>query len=258
MEEQRTRRVRLEKGLPEAWENVSVAGLGTGTLTVTNDSLLFTSKDGVSVGCDLDTIRSLSIPGRRILSVAFSSGGKIETLQFDFNCEIPHHHDNNCEIPEHRWYRNGRIYEQRSEAERCCARLHTLVPDVPVVGYRTMSDEEWREKIARVREILATDYGGPYGNMDTWNEVMEFRNMANCHEFMWTLHQATEWHQIVLDQMRKDLEIIAQGKPYPLVSYWPEGRAPFFAVTKEQLEESHKGWEEFMAQWIKRYGELHV
>jgi len=149
----------------------------------------------VSVGCDLDAIRSISIPGRRILSVAFSSGGKIETLQFDFNCEIPHHHDNSCTIPEHRSYENGQIPEAHSEAERCCLRLHTLVPDVPVMGYRTISDEEWREKMARVRKILETDYGGPFGNMESWNEVVDFIYSSYCHEVMLTLHQGMEWYQ---------------------------------------------------------------
>jgi len=257
-EQQKMRRVRLEKGLPKVWKNISVAGLGTGTLTLTNETLLFTAEDGRSVGCDLDAIRSISIPGRRILSIAFSYSGKIETLQFDFNCEIPHHHDENCTIPEHRWYRNGQIAEALSDAEHCCVLLHTLVPDVPVVGYRTISDEEWRKKMARVREILATDYSGPYGNMESWNEVVDFIYSAYCHEVMLTAHQAMEWYQFGLDHRRKDLEIIAQGKPYPLVSYWPEGRAPFFAVKKEQLEKAQKEGEEIMAQMIKRYGELHV
>ena len=91
MEAQKMRRVRLEKGLPELKEGVSVAGFGEGNLTLTNDTLLFTDKNGRSVGCDLGTMRNISIPERRILAVAFSAGGKIETLQFDFKCEIPPH-----------------------------------------------------------------------------------------------------------------------------------------------------------------------
>jgi len=257
-EQQKMRRVRLEKGLPEMWENVSVAGLGTGTLTLTNETLLFTSNDGVSVGCDLDTIRSISIPGRRILSIAFSYSGKIETMQFDFNCEIPHHHDENCTIPEHRWYRNGQVGEARSKAEGCCARLHTLLPDVPIVGYKTISDEEWREKMARVREILVTDYGGPYGNMDSWNAVMDFFSSTNCHEVMWTIPQIIELFQFRIDYIRKDLEIIAQGKPYPLISYFPKDRVPFWAVTKEQLEEELKRCENILTSFVARFGELHV
>ncbi|MGP8057138.1 MAG: hypothetical protein ACLP9K_06020 [Nitrososphaerales archaeon] len=236
MEARTVRRVRLEKGLPELREGVSVAGLGEGTLTLTNDTLLFTDKNGRSVGCDLGTMRSISIPERRILAVAFSAGGKIETLQFDFKCEIPPHETD----------RPGSVLEQRSEAERFCARLHTLVPDVPVVGYRTMRDEEWRDKMAGVRKILATEYNGPYGERywETWNPVMEFITNTNCHEFMWTIQQAIEVTQLDADCFRKDLEIIARGE---MVDH-----------SKEELEQSLKNCEEFLTPLIARYGELHV
>ena len=230
------RRVRLEKGLPEMKEGVTVAGLGEGTLTLTNDTLLFTDKNGRSVGCDLGTMRSISIPERRILAVAFSAGGKIETLQFDFKCEIPSHETD----------RPGSVTEQRSEAERFCVRLHTLAPDVPVVGYRTMRDEEWREKMARVRKILATEYNGPYGERywETWNPVMEFITNTNCHEFMWIIHQAIEVTQLDADRFRKDLEIIARGE---MVDH-----------PKEEVEQYLKNCGEFLTPLFARYGELHV
>ncbi|MGD0396019.1 MAG: hypothetical protein ABSB26_03810 [Nitrososphaerales archaeon] len=236
MEAQTMRRVRLEKGLPELREGLSVAGLGEGTLTLTNDTLLFTDKNGRSVGCDLGTMRSISIPERRILAVAFSAGGKIETLQFDFKCEIPHHETD----------RPGSVTEQRSEAERFCVRLHTLAPDVPVVGYRTMKDEEWREKMERVRKILATEYNGPYGERywETWNPVMEFITNTNCHEFMWTIQQAIEVTQLDADRFRKDLEIIARGE---MVDH-----------PKEEVEQYLKNCEEFLTPLFARYGELHV
>jgi hypothetical protein len=236
MEARTVRRVRLEKGLPELREGVSVAGLGEGTLTLTNDTLLFTDKNGRSVGCDLGTMRSISIPERRILAVAFSAGGKIETFQFDFKCEIPPHETD----------RPGSVLEQRSEAERFCVRLHTLVPDVPVVGYRTMRDEEWRDKMAGVRKILATEYNGPYGERywETWNPVMEFITNTNCHEFMWTIQQAIGVTQLGADCYRKDLEIIARGE---MVDH-----------PKEEVEQYLKNCEEFLAPLIARYGELHV
>lgn len=230
------RRVRLEKGLPELREGVSVAGLGEGTLTLTNDTLLFTDKNGRSVGCDLGTMRSISIPERRILAVAFSAGGKIETLQFDFKCEIPPHEAD----------RPGSVTEQRSEAERFCVRLHTLVPDVPVVGYRTMRDEEWREKMARVRKIVATEYNGPYGERywETWNPVMDFITSTNCHEFMWTIQQAIEMNQLDADCFRKDLGIITRGE---MVDH-----------PKEVVEQYLKNCEETLTPLIARYGELCV
>ncbi len=230
------RRIRLEKGLPEVKERVSAAGLGVGTLTLTNDTLLFTEGGGRSVGCDLETIRSISIPERRILAVAFSAGGKIETLQFDFKCEIPPHETR----------KPGFVREQRSEPERFCARLHTLVPDVPVSGYRTMRDEEWREKMAIVRKILTTEYNGPYGKRywETWNPVMEFITSTNCHEFMWTVPQAMEVNQLAADGFRKDLEIIARGE---------EVDHP-----KEEVEQYLKNCEEFHTILVSRYGELQV
>ncbi len=230
------KRVRLKRGLPEMKEGVSAAGLGEGSLTLTNDTLLFTDKNGRSVGCDLGTMRSISIPERRILAIAFSAGGKIETLQFDFKCEIPPHEAD----------RPGSITEQRSEAERFCVRLHTLVPDVPVVGYRIMSDEEWREKMARVRKILASEYNGPYGKRywETWNPVMDFITNTNCHEFMWTIQQATEVTQLDADRFRKDLEIIARGE---MVDH-----------PKEEVEQYLKNCEEFLTPLFARYGELHV
>ena len=236
MEAQTMRRVRLEKGLPELREGLSVAGLGEGTLTLTNDTLLFTDKNGRSVGCDLGTMRSISIPERRILAVAFSAGGKIETLQFDFKCEIPHHETD----------RPGSVTEQRSEAERFCVRLHTLAPDVPVVGYRTMKDEEWREKMAGVRKILATEYNGPYGKRywETWNPVKEFITNTDCHEFMWTIQQAIEVTQLDADCFRKDLEVIARGE---MVDH-----------PKEEVEQYLKNCEEFLAPLFARYGELRV
>lgn len=230
------RRIRLEKGLPEVKERVSAAGLGEGTLTLTNDTLLFTEKSGRSVGCDLDTIRSISIPERRILAVAFSASGKIETLQFDFKCEIPPHETQ----------RPGSSRERRSQAEGFCARLHTLVPDVPVVGYRTMRDEEWREKMAGVRKILATEYNGPYGERygETWNPVMKFITNTNCHEFMWTIPQVMEVVQFDTDCFRKDLEIIAGGG---VVDH-----------SKEEVEEYLKICEGSLTPLIGRYGELHA
>ena len=236
MEAQKTRRVRLEKGLPELKEGVTVAGLGEGTLTLTNDTLIFTDKTGRSVGCDLGTMRSISIPERRILAVAFSAGGKIETLQFDFKCGIPPHETD----------RPGSVTEQRSEAERFCVRLHTLVPDIQVVGYRTMRDEEWREEMAKVRKILATEYNGPYGERywETWNPVMEFITNTNCHEFMWTLQQAIEVNQLSADCFRKDLAIIARGE---MVDH-----------PKEEVEQYLKNCEEFHAILVTRFGELHV
>jgi hypothetical protein len=236
LEEEKTRRVRLEKGLPELREGVSVAGLGEGTLTLTNDTLLFTDKNGRSVGCDLGAMRSISIPERRVLAIAFSTGGKIETLQFDFECEIPRHETD----------RPGSVLEQRSVAERFCVRLHTLVSDVPVVGYRVMKDGEWREKMVRVRKILATEYNGPYGKRywETWNPVMEFITSTNCHEFMWTIQQAIEVTQLDADCFRKDLEIIARGE---MVDH-----------SKEDVEQSLKNCEEFLAPLIERYGNLHV
>ena len=120
------------------------------------------------------------------------------------------------------------------------------MPDVPVVGYRTMKDEEWREKMTKARKILATEYNGPYGERywETWNPVMEFITNTNCHEFMWTIPQVMEVIQLDADCFRKDLEIIARGG---MVDH-----------SKEEIEEYLKICEGSLTPLIACYGELHV